>query len=148
MCRWLIHTGIDGEASREWNDTLKNKIKDNLSEMEKSIQQLNNITVYSKVNQERLVKNLTLRHATVAPPEEHCTFPVKMIPRQQNADFYDRSEELERINRYLDYRGNDNLRTYQIYGRYVRLVEMIPYIMIPSPSIKYSFGLRAILYLR
>jgi hypothetical protein len=80
---------------------------------------LNEITSYSKVNQERLIKNLSLRHAPIVVPEEHCTFPVAMLPRKRNEEFYGRTEELARINEYLDYRVVDNLRTYTIYGRWV-----------------------------
>jgi len=80
---------------------------------------LNEITSYSKVNQERLIKNLSLRHAPIVLPEERCTFPIKMLARKQNEDFYGRLDELARINHYLDYRVTDNLRTYTIYGRYV-----------------------------
>jgi hypothetical protein len=121
----LILSDIDAEATKE-SKTLKSKIKENLSEMETVVKHLNDITSYSKVNQERQVKSLSLRHAPIKLPEEHCTFPIKMIPRARNEDFYGRLDELSRINQYLDCRGNSNLRTYQIYGRYV--------FTIPPPS--------------
>jgi hypothetical protein len=98
---------------------LKTKIKENLAEMDTVVKHLNEITSYSKVNQERQVKSLSLRHAPIVLPEEHCTFPINMIPRQRNMDFYGRVDELTRIDKYLDHRGNSNLRTYTIYGRYV-----------------------------
>jgi hypothetical protein len=69
------------------------------------------------VNLERQVKTLSNRHAPVPQPDEHATFPIMMLPRSQNENFYGRQEELDRINQYLDYRGNANLRTYTIYGR-------------------------------
>jgi predicted ATP-dependent serine protease len=81
------------------------------------VKHLNDITTYSKVNLERQVKTLSNRHAPVPQPDEHATFPITMLPRSQNENFYGRQEELDRINQYLDYRGNANLRTYTIYGR-------------------------------
>jgi hypothetical protein len=85
--------------------------------MEGVVKHLNDITSYSMVNLERQVKHLSLRHAPVPEPEEHATFPIMMVPRSRNENFYGRQEELERINQYLDYRGNTQLRTYTIYGR-------------------------------
>ena len=40
-----------------------------------------------------------------------------MITKSQNLDFYGRKDELDRINQYLDFKGNSSLRTYTIYGR-------------------------------
>lgn len=85
--------------------------------MEGVVKHLNDITSYSMVNIERQVKHLSLRHAPVPEPEEHATFPIMMVPRSRNQNFYGRQEELERINQYLDHRGNTQLRTYTIYGR-------------------------------
>jgi hypothetical protein len=81
------------------------------------VKHLNDITTYSMVNLERQVKTLSNRHAPVPQPDEYATFPNMMLPRGQNENFYGRQEELDRINQYLDYRGNTNLRTYTIYGR-------------------------------
>jgi hypothetical protein len=111
-----ISVAIDAEANREWK-TLDSKINENLAEMEGVVKHLNEITSYSMVNLERQVKHLSLRHAPVPQPEEHATFPIIMLPNSQNDKFYGRQEELERINQYLDYRGNAQLRTYTIYGR-------------------------------
>jgi hypothetical protein len=85
--------------------------------MEGVVKHLNEITSYSRVNLERQVKNLSIRHAPIPEPEEHATFPIMMILRGQNENFYGRQEELDRINQHLDYRGNNQLRTYTIYGR-------------------------------
>lgn len=85
--------------------------------MERVIRHLNDIINYSKVNMDRQVHNLALRHAPVNVPEETCTFPVNLIPRERNLDFYGRTDELEKINQYLDHKGNTALRTYTIYGR-------------------------------
>jgi hypothetical protein len=93
------------------------KINENLKEMEGAVRHLNDITSYSMVNLERQVKHLSIRHAPIPQPEEHATFPIMMLPRGQNDNFYGRQEELDRINQYLDYRGNTQLRTYTIYGR-------------------------------
>ena len=107
---------IDAEATREWK-SLEININDGITEMEAVVKHLNDITSYSMVNLERQVKNLSSRHAPVPQPEEYATFPIMMVSRGQNATFYGRKDELERINQYLDYRGNTQLRTYTIYGR-------------------------------
>ena len=78
---------------------------------------LNDITSYSTVNLERQRKNLAIRHAPIVLPEETATFPITMIPKSQNVEFYGRKDELDRINMYLDFKGNPSLRTYTIYGR-------------------------------
>jgi len=69
------------------------------------------------VNREIYARNLSLRHAPLVLPDEYATFPITMIQRSQNENFYGRQEELERINRFLDHRGSNGLRTYTIYGR-------------------------------
>jgi len=114
---WL---GTDAAASNDWKQ-LNVKIKDNLTEMDNVVRHLNEINSYSKVNLERQVRNLQSRHAPVVLPDEHCTFPIAMIPRQRNQEFYGRIDELAKINTCLDYRENVGLRTYTIYGRYVLL---------------------------
>ena len=96
---------------------METKISDSLVEMEAAVKHLNDITSYSRANLERQVKNLSIRHQLVVPPEEYATFPVYMIPRSQNEDFYGRSDELDRIGRFLGHRETDILRTYTIYGR-------------------------------
>jgi hypothetical protein len=106
----------DAEASREWK-RLDAKINDNLTEIEAIVKHLNDITTYSMVNLERQAKTLINRHAPAAQPEEHASFPNMMLPRGQNENFYGRQEELDRINQYLDFRGNSQLRTFTIYGR-------------------------------
>jgi hypothetical protein len=93
------------------------KIKDYLTEMEGVVKHLNDITSYSMVNLERQVKGLAIRHGPAPAPEEHATFPIMMLPKSKNENFYGRKDELDRINQYLDYRNNTKLRTYTIYGR-------------------------------
>jgi len=85
--------------------------------MESLVRHLNELNSYSKVNLERQVKNLNIRHAPLSLQKERCTFPVTMLPRARNQDFFGRADELARIDKYLDYRGNTKLRTYTIYGR-------------------------------
>lgn len=106
----------DAAAANEWK-YLNILIKDNLIEMDNVVRHLNEINSYSKVNLERQVRNLQSRHAPVVLPDEHCTFPIAMIPRQRNQEFYGRTDELAKINTCLDYRENVGLRTYTIYGR-------------------------------
>ncbi|KAH8602772.1 P-loop containing nucleoside triphosphate hydrolase protein [Bisporella sp. PMI_857] len=106
----------DGEAARDWKN-LDIKIKDNLMQMDIAIKHLSDINSYSKVNQERQVTNLAIRHTPMALPEERCTFPKVMVPRARNEEFFGRRDELAKINECLDYRDNKGLRTYTIYGR-------------------------------
>ena len=93
----------DLEATKAWKN-LEIKINENLTQMEAVVKHLNDITSYSMVNLERNVKNLAIRHAPAVVPEESCTFPISMLPRNRNLDFYGRHENLERIDHYLDYR--------------------------------------------
>ena len=106
----------DAEARKSWKG-LEAKINEYLGEMEAASKQLNDIIKHSMANREREVRNLSLRQVPVLLSEEYATFPITMIQRKQNENFYGRHEELERINRYLDPRGNKSLRTYTIYGR-------------------------------
>lgn len=79
---------------------------------------MNDITSYSKVNLDRQVKNMIIRHAPVVEPLETGTFPNFILPRQANRKFYGREAELEKIDQYLDWKKSaSGLRTYTIYGR-------------------------------
>jgi hypothetical protein len=95
---------------------LEKKINENLGQIDSAIKHLNDINSYSKVNLDRQVKTLTLRHGLAPHPEEHVTFPLTMIPRNKNDNFYGRLVELQNIDEYLGHKAK-NLRTYTIYGR-------------------------------
>lgn len=112
----LFTRGTEAEAQRGWKST-EARINDSLTEIELAVKHLNVIISYSRVNIERQVKDLSLRHGPVAQPEEHVSFPLRMITRPRNKDFYGREEELVKINTFLDDRSEDILRTYTIYGR-------------------------------
>jgi len=86
-------------------------INGHLSELDASVKHLNDINSLSKVNLERQVKDMTIRHAPVSEPEEHATFPLTMLQGQQNEQFYGREEELKKLNDALDWRGNPALRS-------------------------------------
>ena len=89
------------------------RINENLAEIDKAVRHINDITSYSLANLQSQVRNLQLRHATVAGPKEHAKFPVHMVARPRNKGFYGRNEELERIDRYLNPKdANKLLRTY------------------------------------
>jgi hypothetical protein len=106
----------EAEAQRGWKSA-ESKINDCLSEIERAVKHLNDIMSYSRVNIERQVKDLSNRHGPVVQPEEPTSFPLQMINRPQNLEFYGRQEELMKINAFLDNRTEDSLRTYTIYGR-------------------------------
>jgi hypothetical protein len=111
----LIPAQIDAEASRGWA-ALHPKINDSLVGMETTVRHLNDITSYSRVNLERQIKNLELRHAPFVGPEEYSTFPISMLPRPANPDFYGRQDELERIDHYLNFKDAAYLlRTFSKY---------------------------------
>lgn len=79
---------------------------------------MNDIISYSKANLDRQVKNMIIRHAPAAEPLETGAFPNILLPRQANTKFYGRQDELEKIDRYLNWKRSDTgLRTYTIYGR-------------------------------
>jgi hypothetical protein len=105
----------DSEANKGWK-TLEGRVTESLGDMEMVVKHLNDITSYSMVNIERQVKNLELRHAMGNMPEEYTKFPVFMVPKNQNMDFYGREDELKRIDHYLDPKGANLLRTYSMYS--------------------------------
>ena len=79
---------------------------------------LNDITSLSKVNQDRNIKNMSLRHALIPEAEEHGTFPNLLLPtRVKNENFYGRKDELQMIANYLKPKGDQSFRTFSIYGR-------------------------------
>jgi predicted AAA+ superfamily ATPase len=69
------------------------------------------------VNSKQQVKSLSIRHAPVIPSDEHSSFPIKFLPKEQNENFYGRKQELEKISHHLDSGHNPTLRTYTLYGR-------------------------------
>jgi hypothetical protein len=103
----------DAEANKGWK-ALEARITEALSDMETVVKHLNDITSYSMVNVERQANNLKLRHITGNVPEEYSKFPVLMVPKNQNMDFYGREDELKKINHYLDPTGPNLLRTYSM----------------------------------
>lgn len=112
----LILWHSDSEAARAW-PLLDSAITNHLSELDACVKHLNDINSLSKVNLDRQVKDMALRHAAIPEPEEHATFPLTMVQEQQNEQFYGREEELKKLNDALDWRENPALRTYTIYGR-------------------------------
>lgn len=79
---------------------------------------MNDITSLSAVNQDRKIKNMSLRHALIPEPEEPGTFPNRILPsREENPRFYGRRDELDKITKYLSPKDDQSFRTYTIYGR-------------------------------
>lgn len=108
----LMLLSTDTEAARGWK-TAEVRFTEALADIETVVRHLNEITSYSRVNLERQVKNLELRHASVVVPEEYSKFPIHMVSKPQNLDFYGRHDELQRIDNYLNPKDVDNiLRTY------------------------------------
>jgi hypothetical protein len=72
---------------------------------------------YTKVNQDRKIKNMSLRHALIPESDEPGSFPIRTLPFEPNSKFYGREEELNKMNEFLKPTGNQSLRTYTIFGR-------------------------------
>jgi hypothetical protein len=81
------------------------------------VKHVNDVTSYSKANQDRQIKNMSLRHALMAESDEPGTFPNIILPFSKNSRFYGRAVELEKIEKYLSPKDDQSLRTYTIYGR-------------------------------
>lgn len=89
-----------------------------MSTLDQTVRHVADITTLSRVNQDRKVKNMSLRHALIPEPEEHGTFPNRILPsREENPNFYGRTDELDRIEKYLQPTGDGSFRSYTIYGR-------------------------------
>jgi hypothetical protein len=86
-------------------------------ELDGIVKHVNDVTNYSKVNQDRQLKNMSLRYALVPENEEPGVFPNIILPFSRNPRFYGRAVELERIEKYLSPKDDQSLRTYTIYGR-------------------------------
>jgi hypothetical protein len=108
----------DAEVQKGWT-AFETKISTHISDLDKTVRHLNEITNFSAVNRERYQKNLSIRQGVLPEPEEPAAFPIQMLPFGQNPRFYGRKAELEKINQALDWKvqGNSPLRTYTIYGR-------------------------------
>ena len=108
---------IDKAAEQAW-PSLDENIKAQLYVLDQTVRHVNDITSLSAVNQDRKIKNLSLRHALIPEPEEPGTFPNRILPsREENSRFYGRKEELDQIAKYLTPKDDQSFRTYSIYGR-------------------------------
>jgi predicted ATP-dependent serine protease len=85
--------------------------------LDMTVKHVNEIASYSKVNLERQIKNMSLRHALTPESEEPGVFPNKILPFRQNPRFYGRKNELDKIVKYLSPKDDLSFRTYTIYGR-------------------------------
>jgi hypothetical protein len=110
----LTNTNADAELAS--GRALDARINDYLSKMSSVIKHLNDINSYSKVNLDRQTKTLNIIHPPNAHAEETAVFPIRMIPRNKNVNFYGRQVELKNITEFLGHEAK-NLRTYTIYGR-------------------------------
>lgn len=108
---------VEKEPERTWPPFNEN-INSLFSTLDQTIKHVNDITSFSKVNLERKLKNLSLRHALIPEAEESANFPNFILPFEKNPKFYGRQKELERIMEGLSPRGGgEAYRTFTIYGR-------------------------------
>lgn len=112
----MVDNLLDHAAELGWPD-LNEAINSQLATLEDIVRHVNEITSLSKVNQDRMIKNLSMKHALMPENEEPGTFPNRILPCRQNPKFYGREDELEKIHDYLRPKGDQSLRTYTIYGR-------------------------------
>jgi len=108
---------LDADAARAWPQ-INAQLQQHFAALDSTVKHLNDITNYSKVNQENTVKNLALRYGPVPESEEHTSFPCIKVPFLQNDKFFGRKSEMKKI---VDHLTPDKeiseLRTYTIYGR-------------------------------
>jgi hypothetical protein len=104
-------------ANPEELTDLKESISNQLRVMDSTVKHLNEIMLFTKVNMDQQVKNMSQRHALIAEPDEPGTFPNKILPFSVNQKFYGRKDELEKIYASLKPKGDQSYRTYTIYGR-------------------------------
>lgn len=100
----------DVTGSEEWR-ALDARITESLADIERLVRHLNNITSYSMVNIKNQAKNLEHQHGT-GVPEKFSKFPILMVSKSQNKDFYCRDDELKRVDEHLNQKGANLLRTY------------------------------------
>jgi hypothetical protein len=113
---YLHEYSSDQDAEQAWPD-LNENISSQLYVMDLTVKHVNDIIIHSRVNLDRQVRNLSLRHALTAEPDEPGTFPNRILPFQQNLNFHGRQEELEKIYHHLCPNDDPKYRTYTIYGR-------------------------------
>jgi tetratricopeptide (TPR) repeat protein len=114
--RYLHECSSEHAANLAWPD-LNKAINTQLATLEDIVRHINEITSLSKVNQDRMIKNLSMKHAHIPESDEPGTFPNRIIPFRKNPKFYGRVDELEKIHEYLSPKDDQSLRTYTIYGR-------------------------------
>jgi hypothetical protein len=103
---------LDRYADQNWAG-LKEKINDQLRSMEAIVKHVNEISMRAQA-QQRLSQQ---QYATIIDPVDTGTFPKRVIPFQQNPEFYGRKQELEKIFNDLKPKKDQSFRTYTIYGR-------------------------------
>lgn len=107
----------DTKASFEW-PAVDKQIHEYIFEIETAGKHLGEMTAFSKLNQQRQIRDLAWRHVPVPPPEENVSFPIIWLNnRGRNEEFYGRKSELQKIDSALDHTDNKSLQTYTIYGR-------------------------------
>jgi hypothetical protein len=94
------------------------QLQQHFTALDASAKHLNDITIYSKVNLENTVRNLSNRYTPTLELEEHTNFPCINVPFLQYDKFFGREAEmLTIINHLTPKKDVQELRTYIIYGR-------------------------------
>jgi hypothetical protein len=70
------------------------QLQQHFAALDSIVKHLNDITSYSIVNLERIVKNLLVRYVPVLESEEHTNFPCIKVPFLQNDKFFGREAEM------------------------------------------------------
>lgn len=96
---------------------LRDRINLHQREQDDLIGHLAEIATYSHADSmQHRIENLSIRHSLMSEPEDLARFPLQMLPRPGNMNFYGRRDELARIDRYLKREGDASFRTFIIYG--------------------------------
>lgn len=96
-------------------------IDQQLGTLDFTVKHVNEISSFSKVNQDKQVTSLSFRHAALPDSEEPGVFPTRILPFERNRVFYGRKQELENMHKALkpfpDEANFATFRTYTLYGR-------------------------------
>jgi hypothetical protein len=96
---------------------IESKTKECLENLDDVTKHLNEMTMFSKANQEKELRFIALRRELRLEPEEIASFPIRMLPYERNEYFFGREDELRAINAKLGKEGINQLEAFTIYGR-------------------------------
>lgn len=116
----VADTLSEKEGSDSWPD-MRADIDQQLSTLDFTVKHVNEISSFSRVNQDKQVQTLSSRHAVLPESEEPGVFPNRILPFERNRIFYGRKHELDNMHMALKPFDHDTnfatFRTYTLYRR-------------------------------